>query len=165
MQRQNIGSIPTAIQLMPTAMTDSLATEVGSTFPITTEAEKKRKTPELVLPPTSAAARAHASASSSSASTTATLLSRLFACPFSRDARDFLSSKSCTNSQRQALALLAGLETQWVNCNQKIPGNISDLVDSIVSELYEPFWFYRASLALDGGQAASGTGVHVGQGQ
>lgn len=141
---------------MLTAKTDSLATEVGSTFPISPKAEKKRKFPELVLPPTSVAAHAHASASSSSANTTATLLSRLFACPFSRDARDFLSSKVCTNTQRKTLAILAGLEAQWVNCDQKIPGNISDLADSIVSELYEPFWFYRASLALDGGQVVAG---------
>ena len=62
-------------------------------------------------------------------------------------ARKFLAAKCCSKGRRKELAKLAGLEVAWVNCDQAVPGNVADLADSIVSELHEPFWFFRRCLS------------------
>ena len=114
--------------------------------------QKKKRKAEAVqvqtvmdMDPTSTATRARTSASSQQTSNTATLLAGLFAHSSSQAATAYLSSKSCTKAQRKALAELAGLENDWCNCDQKIAGNVADLAEKLVSELYEPFWFYRVS--------------------
>ena len=74
------------------------------------------------------------------------LLSRLLAEPTPVAARAFLASKAVAKKDRIALAQLAALETAWVGCDQAIAANVADLVSELVSELYEPFWFYRMAL-------------------
>ncbi|GMI23158.1 hypothetical protein TeGR_g5710 [Tetraparma gracilis] len=78
----------------------------------------------------------------------ATLLSQLFAAPSPAAAVSFLTSKSVSAQQRSSLAKLASLSHGWVTCDQSVPGNAPDLAGEIAAELYEPFWFYRRSLAL-----------------
>ena len=65
--------------------------------------------------------------------------------------------KGCSASDRRRLARLAGLEQAWVDCDQAIPGNVQDLANALVAELYEPFHFFRASLrgrGKDNGRSA-----------
>jgi len=79
----------------------------------------------------------------------ADLLLRLLSTPDSAAARKFIAAaKPCSKAQRKELAQLAGLEAAWVACDQAVPGNIEDMADSIVAELYEPFWFFRRCLSV-----------------
>ena len=76
------------------------------------------------------------------------LLLKLLAIPDPAAARRFLTAaKSCSKAQRKELAKLAGLEAAWVDCDQAMPCNVEDLSGSIISELYEPFWFFRRCLS------------------
>lgn len=84
----------------------------------------------------------------------ATLLVDLFARDSAASAAKFLESKAVSVAQRVSLARLAGMETAWVECDQALPANVEDMAQSLVTELYEPFWFYRTSLRLDGPQEA-----------
>jgi hypothetical protein len=76
----------------------------------------------------------------------ASLLHKLFSCTSKAEAILFVSSRRCTQQQRRSLAQLSGLTPSWINCDQKIKGNVKDLAEQIMTELYEPFWFYRSSL-------------------
>jgi hypothetical protein len=51
-----------------------------------------------------------------------------------------------SKASRKEFARLAALEAAWVDCDQKIPGNVEDMSDSILTELHEPFWFFHNSL-------------------
>lgn len=59
-----------------------------------------------------------------------------------------LTSKSLPRAKRKKLAELAGLELAWVNCDQAVSANVTDLANGIVDELYQPFCFFRTSLGL-----------------
>jgi hypothetical protein len=76
----------------------------------------------------------------------ASILSALFKQRSTTEAISFLSSRKCSQKKRKNLGKLAGLAENWINCNQGIKENVLDLAQQIVSELYEPFWFYRSSL-------------------
>lgn len=113
------------------------------------------------------ATKARKSASGASATAAAALLAKLFASPSAGAAASFLASKSCSKAQRKGLAQLAGLEAAWVGCDQAIAANVADMAQALVSELYEPFWFFRSSLVnsaaghrpLDGRRAAGQEGT------
>lgn len=102
----------------------------------------------------SAADAARSAASSSDSVALAALLASLFTCPSAKDAVAFAASPACTHHQRSALAYIAGLEADWVRCDQSIAANVRDLAEALVAELSEPFWFYQTSLT-----AANGTGA------
>ena len=72
-------------------------------------------------------------------------LSSLFACASPAAARRCVSRQK--PALRRSLARLAGLKSAWVHCDQKIKSNVTELADQITAELYEPFAFYRGSLA------------------
>ena len=76
----------------------------------------------------------------------AALLVRLFASESPRAATAFLSSSAVTKGQRKELGRIAGLEEAWVKADQDIAGNVEDLADALVDELYKPFWFFRRTL-------------------
>jgi len=81
----------------------------------------------------------------------ASFIAQVLSRPTSASALALLTSKkSCTQSRRRRVAVLAGIESSWCNCDQSIPGNVSDLAGLIVKELHEPYWFYRTSLFGDG---------------
>lgn len=87
------------------------------------------------------------SCTSSAAKKLTSLLSNLFSHTTSAQATAFLASKQkCTPQQRRNLGTLAGLQEAWIKCDQNIQGNLEDLAKQIVTELYDPFWFYRRSL-------------------
>jgi hypothetical protein len=92
------------------------------------------------------AGAAAASAGSVASSALAALLAKLFERDSAAAAIEFLTSVACSRAQRRQLAELACLEEAWRDCDQSIPGNVSDLASALCSELYEPFWFYRSSL-------------------
>mmetsp|Transcript_29764 Transcript_29764/g.38380 ORF Transcript_29764/g.38380 Transcript_29764/m.38380 type:complete len:461 (+) Transcript_29764:52-1434(+) len=78
------------------------------------------------------------------------VLSGLLSKTSSKAATDFLiSNKTCNTMRRKELALLAGLESAWVNCNQSLKENMIDLVNSIIIELYDPYYYYAQSLKQD----------------
>eukprot|EP01047_Picozoa_sp_COSAG01_P013485 COSAG01_NODE_635_length_14662_cov_12.488773_12_plen_383_part_00 len=107
----------------------------------------KRSAPAPAAGHSTAATAARDGASSSACAATAVLLARLFGRPTATAACEWLASpRHCTRKQRVALAELAGLERQWVSCDQAIPENIADMCALLVAELYEPFWFYRGGL-------------------
>ena len=83
----------------------------------------------------------------------AALLTKLFSQPTRAAANEFLR-KSCSRVQRVQLAQLAGLEEQWVECDQAISANVADVADELVSELYIPFWFFRDTLHTSPGPRA-----------
>jgi len=103
----------------------------------------------------SAASDARASASSVASVATARLISQVLASGDSATAarralrRPKKDRGAFTPEHRRELARLAGMEQAWVDCDQLVPENLSDLVDGIVSELFEPYWFYRKTLKLD----------------
>ena len=80
------------------------------------------------------------------------MLVELFAKDSATSAATFLASKAVSKAQRKELAQLAGMESAWIECDQAIAGNVADMAESLVTELYEPFWFYRASLRLEAGE-------------
>eukprot|EP01043_Picozoa_sp_COSAG02_P059461 COSAG02_NODE_7586_length_2947_cov_2.376404_2_plen_486_part_00 len=92
------------------------------------------------------AGAAAASASSAASSALAALLAELFERASTAAAIEFLTSAACSRAQRRQMAELACLEEAWRDCDQSIPGNVSDLASALCSELYEPFWFYRSNL-------------------
>ena len=94
----------------------------------------------------SAAGCAATSASTAPNVALAKLLVRMLEQSSSAAATAFLASRSCSRAQRKSLAELACLEAAWRDCDQAIPGNVSDLASTLVTELYEPFWFFRSSL-------------------
>jgi len=112
-----------------------------------------RETPSMsassACPTMSAAARMSAS------STASVLLAKLLVEVFATAAREgvcyrlatkkFIASKALSRMQRKELAALAGLEKAWVECDQGVVSNVTDLADALVSELVEPFWFFRTS--------------------
>jgi hypothetical protein len=107
----------------------------------------KRSAPAPAAGHSTAATAARDGALSTACAATAALLARLFGRPTATAACEWLASpRHCTRKQRVALAELAGLERQWVSCDQAIPENIADMCASLVAELYEPFWFYRGGL-------------------
>lgn len=83
----------------------------------------------------------------------ADLLSKILSFPGKDDCLKFLSAtqgkEKLTEKQRRTLSVLAGVEENWINCDQKIKGNVSDLAVSICSELYEPHQFYTCTLVHD----------------
>lgn len=95
--------------------------------------------------PTMASA-ARASASSPSTASLAALLLRVLASNSPAAARKHIASKDCSRVERQRLAKLAGLEAGWVDCDQAIPENVSDVAAAVVEELYSPFWFFRTTI-------------------
>eukprot|EP01043_Picozoa_sp_COSAG02_P005617 COSAG02_NODE_153_length_33128_cov_10.471253_12_plen_482_part_00 len=89
---------------------------------------------------------ARTSAGSAANAALAELLAKIFEQESSAAAAKFLASRSCSRGQRRQLAELACLEQAWRECDQTIPGNVQDLAATLVTELYEPFWFYRSTL-------------------
>jgi hypothetical protein len=70
---------------------------------------------------------------------TAALLGRLLS---SRDAPTALRLVvGLSKTNRAKLGALAALEQAWISCDQRVPENVSDLAELIVSELYRPFRF------------------------
>jgi hypothetical protein len=80
----------------------------------------------------------------------AALLSKIFVFPTKKDCLSFLEAKrgkyKISQKQRQDLCELAGVEEQWVKCDQNIDGNLRDISSRICSELYEPYHFYCHSI-------------------
>lgn len=72
-------------------------------------------------------------------------LTKLYSSQNSKEATNFLNDK-CTKKDRRALATLAGLESDWINCDQRIEENVKDLSESIRQEIFEPYCFFRTSL-------------------
>lgn len=89
---------------------------------------------------------ARASAGSAANAELADLLAKIFGQESSAAASAFVASRSCSRGQRRQLAELACLEQAWRDCDQNIQANVQDLATTLVSELYEPFWFYRSTL-------------------
>ena len=48
----------------------------------------------------------------------------------------------------RSLAALSGLSSDWINCDQKVPDNVTDLCKEIIKELYVPFAFYKSTIAI-----------------
>ena len=83
----------------------------------------------------------------------ADLLSKVLSCPTRSACLSLLSrtkkakgKEVISQKQRQSLCKLAGLEQDWIHCNQKISGNVEDLASLICGELYDPFIFYTRTL-------------------
>ena len=83
----------------------------------------------------------------------ADLLSKVLSCPTRSACLSLLSrtkkakgKEVISQKQRQCLCKLAGLEQDWIHCNQKISGNVEDLASLICGELYDPFIFYTRTL-------------------
>mmetsp|Transcript_143 Transcript_143/g.233 ORF Transcript_143/g.233 Transcript_143/m.233 type:complete len:176 (+) Transcript_143:110-637(+) len=80
----------------------------------------------------------------------ASLVSLLVSKPSASAAVQWLKSSKVTRAQRKHLTLLAGIEDGWEI------GDTAETAEHIVSELFEPFWFFRSTLQL---QLKPGTGV------
>lgn len=51
-----------------------------------------------------------------------------------------------TPHQRQSLCVLAGMEQDWVQCDQKIVNNVEHLAAVLCEELYDTYQFYIQTL-------------------
>lgn len=88
--------------------------------------------------------------------TLASNLSRVLACPTPKHAAAFITSSACSRKQRRALAVLAGLTAEWVDSDQAISENVTDLAGKLVTELYEPYQFLRSPPGASGGSHRKG---------
>jgi len=65
-------------------------------------------------------------------------------------------SSACSRKQRRAIAVLAGLTAEWVDSDQTISENVTDLAGKQVTELYEPYQFLRSPPGASGGSHRKG---------
>ena len=72
------------------------------------------------------------------------LVTQLLSTETAEKAQSFLMGVRREN--RKELAKLAGLSVAWVNCDQRIEGNVKDMCSSIITELWVPKAFYEKSL-------------------
>ena len=74
------------------------------------------------------------------------LLQKLLSSSTPEAATELLQGKGFSRVQRQILARLAAMEEAWIDCDQAIKGNVTDMAQGIVAKLYEPYCFYRRTL-------------------